>query len=68
MIDLNRARAHLQKAKDDLSEAQILLEASRPEGTCNRTYYSLYHCIIALLHTTDSVIPKNAYRRTYRVS
>lgn len=58
MIDFNRAKAHLLKAKDDLSEAQILLEADRPEGACNRAYYSLFHCIIALLYTTDSAIPK----------
>ncbi|GAB2559513.1 HEPN domain-containing protein [Spirosoma areae] len=58
MSDLNRAKAHLQKAKEDLSDAQLLLEANRPEGTCNRAYYSLFHSIIALLHTTDSGVPK----------
>ncbi|GAB2516393.1 HEPN domain-containing protein [Spirosoma aerophilum] len=58
MKDLNRTKAFLQKAEEDLSEAQILLEANYPDGTCNRAYYSLFHSIIALLYATNDSIPK----------
>ncbi|MFD2935606.1 HEPN domain-containing protein [Spirosoma flavum] len=58
MSERNRARAYLQKAEEDLEEARILLDANHPDGTCNRAYYSLFHCIIALLYATDSTIPK----------
>ncbi|RYF56615.1 MAG: HEPN domain-containing protein [Cytophagaceae bacterium] len=58
MSDLQRARAYLQKAEEDLEEAQILLEASFPDGTCNRAYYCLFHSIMALLQATGDSIPK----------
>ncbi|TAE21861.1 MAG: HEPN domain-containing protein [Cytophagales bacterium] len=58
MKDIKRAFLFLRKADDDLQEANILLEAGRPDGTSNRAYYSMYHSIVALLHTTDSVLTK----------
>lgn len=58
MKDLNRSNAHLQKAGEDLLEARSLLEAGFPDGTCNRAYYCLFHCIVALLHSTDGPVPK----------
>lgn len=58
MNDLNRAGAYLQKASEDLAEAKVLLDANYPDGTCNRAYYSLFHCITALLLTTNQVLPK----------
>ncbi|UHG92033.1 HEPN domain-containing protein [Spirosoma oryzicola] len=45
-------------AHEDLGEAQTLLSANYPDGTCNRAYYSLFHTILALLHFTNHPIPK----------
>ncbi|GAB3991066.1 HEPN domain-containing protein [Spirosoma daeguense] len=58
MNDSNRAIAYLQKAKDNLADAQILLAANRAEGTCNRAYYALFDGILALLFTTNGPLPK----------
>lgn len=58
MNDLRRAKAHLERAKNDLEEVEILLAANQPGRTCNRAYYSLFHSILALLYTTDLSIPK----------
>ncbi|GAB3737002.1 HEPN domain-containing protein [Spirosoma lituiforme] len=58
MSDLQRAKAYLQKAEEDLEEARILLEANFPDGTCNRAYYSLFHSIMALLQATSDSMPK----------
>ena len=58
MSDLQRATAYINKAKANLQEAQILLEAGFPDGTCNRAYYALFDCILALLHTTSGPVPK----------
>ena len=58
MKDLKRADAHLLKASEDLLEAISLFEAGFTDGTCNRAYYALFHCILALLHTENGPIPK----------
>lgn len=58
MSDKRRAVAYLLKAENDLAEARLLLEAGHPDGTCNRAYYTLFDCLLALLHSTDGQIPK----------
>ncbi|AKD54137.1 HEPN domain-containing protein [Spirosoma radiotolerans] len=58
MSDLKRVSAYLQKAGEDLEEAQVLLKANFPDGTCNRAYYSLFHSIMALLQATSDSTPK----------
>lgn len=58
MSDKRRTAAYLVKAKNDLVEAQLLLAAGHPDDTCNRAYYALFDCLLALLHATDGQIPK----------
>lgn len=58
MSDLARTAAYLRKAAENLQEAHILLNAHLPGGTANRAYYTLFDCILALLHTTDGPVPK----------
>ena len=58
MSDKKRRKAYWIKAENDLTEARILLEAEHPDGTCNRAYYALFDCLLALPRTTAGPIPK----------
>lgn len=48
---------NLEKAKDRLDAAQLLLDNEKFEDSVNRAYYSIYHSAMALLRTKD-VSPK----------
>ena len=58
MSDLIRTEAYLRKAAGNLREARLLVKASFPGGTANRAYYTLFDCILALLHTMDGPVPQ----------
>lgn len=58
MKDVEKAFRFLQKAADDLDDANLLKESDRTTGAINRAYYALFHCITALLYTTGGNIPK----------
>lgn len=51
-------RYRIQKAKDDLKSAKILLNADEYRGANNRAYYAIFHAINAI-HALDG----NAYKR-----
>ncbi len=48
---------NLERAKDRLDAAQLLLDNGKFEDSINRAYYSMYHSAMALLRTKD-VSPK----------
>lgn len=50
-------KQNLEKAKDRLDAAQLLLDNEKFEDSVNRAYYSMYHSAMALLRTKD-VSPK----------
>ena len=74
MSDKKRAIAYLLKAENDLAEARLLLEAGYPDGTCNRAYYALFDCLLALLHSTEGQVPKthtgthNEFRKRFIIT
>lgn len=49
--DAELVNYRLEKAKDTLRDAEILLEASRLDSAVNRIYYALFYAVIALLYT-----------------
>lgn len=50
-------KQNLEKAKDRLDAAQLLLDNEKFEDSVNRAYYSMYHSAMALLRTKN-VLPK----------
>ena len=41
-------KLHVEKSDEALSEAQIMIENGKPEGTVNRCYYSIFYLVQAL--------------------
>lgn len=58
MINEGRIQNYLLKAKNDLAEARLLLSAEYCDGACNRAYYTLFDCLMSLLHSTGGPLPK----------
>lgn len=46
-------KQNLEKAKERLDAARLLLENEKFEDSVNRAYYSIYHSAMALLRTED---------------
>lgn len=46
LIDLSKYR--LQRSKENLKDAWILLEAQSYKSSVNRSYYSIFHCLRAV--------------------
>ncbi len=42
-------RVHLQKARERLEDAQVLLQKNRCAGAVNRSYYAIFHAASAML-------------------
>ena len=47
VIDLSKYR--LESAGDDLNAAKLLYEAKQYKSSVNRSYYSIFHCLRAVL-------------------
>lgn len=43
------ALLYINKAEDNLKDAQLLLKNDRYDATVNRAYYAIFHCVEAFL-------------------
>lgn len=50
----------LQRAKESLEEARILLEENKPGGAMNRVYYSMFYAASALLASKQLIAFKHS--------
>ncbi len=46
-------RYKLRRARESLTEAEIMLQTSHPHGAANRIYYACFYAVTALLLTRD---------------
>jgi uncharacterized protein (UPF0332 family) len=54
----------LERARETLDEAQLLLEAGHANACVNRLYYACFYAVSALLLTRDISTSKHSYARS----
>ena len=63
--NMDIANHRLQVAKEDLKDANILLESNSYRGANNRAYYAIFHAVSAVLATEGVAFKKHKGTQAY---